>query len=557
MALIAETVVAEPQWLTLPPTPSLPAAARQGTAPVNGIRIWYAEFGQGEPVILLHGGLANSNYWGNQVRALQDRYQVIVMDSRGHGRSTRDDTPYGYDLMASDVIGLMDFLNIRKAAIVGWSDGAIIGLDIAMKHPERVTQAVRVRRQLRSQWRCRYCPQPGVQRVHSPAPKRSIGNCRRRRTATSLSCADRKNVGDRSRTGRRLSYTAIPVPTWIVDGDHDEAIKRENTEFMAAAYPERRPAAAARGQPFLVPSGSGTIQCRRAAFPGPCREVTIRPSHRLRPDSSGLCYAAQAGSRVREAQMTEIGHRFIETNGIRMHLAEKARARWFCCATDFPSPGIRGGIRSVRWRTPGFTSWRRICAGMARPRLRRRSTSIRCCIWSATWSALLDALGAETAVIAGHDWGAPVAWHAALLRPDRFRAVIGLSVPYRPRGKVRPTTVMPRTNDAMFYQLYFQQPGVAEADLEADVRASVRGILLRVAGEATVPPSGFAMVPLDGGMRARNPAEAPAPLPGWLTEADVDFYAAEFARTGFRGGLNWYRNIDRNWELLAPFAGRR
>src|ERR1700749_1885115 len=98
---------------------------------------------------------------------------------------------------------------------------------------------------------------------------------------------------------------------------------------------------------------------------------------------------------------------------------------------------------------------------------------------------LLDALGEETAVIAGHDWGAPVAWHAALLRPDRFRAVIGLSGPYRPRAKVRPTTVMPRTNDAMFYQLYFQQPGVAEADLEADVRASVRGIMLRVAGEAT------------------------------------------------------------------------
>ena len=79
---------------------------------------------------------------------------------------------------------------------------------------------------------------------------------------------------------------------------------------------------------------------------------------------------------------------------------------------------------------------------------------------------VLDALGAETAVLAGHDWGAPVAWHAALLRPDRFRAVIGLSVPYRPRGAVRPTGVMPRTEAAMFYQLYFQEPGVAEAELE-------------------------------------------------------------------------------------------
>jgi len=131
---------AEPQWLTLPPTPSLPQAARSGDAPVNGIKIWYAEFGAGAPVILLHGGLANANYWGKLVPALAPHYRVIVMDSRGHGRSSRDDKPYGYDLMASDVLALMDYLKIDKAALIGWSDGAIIGLDIAMHHPERLTK---------------------------------------------------------------------------------------------------------------------------------------------------------------------------------------------------------------------------------------------------------------------------------------------------------------------------------------------------------------------------------------------------------------------------------
>jgi pimeloyl-ACP methyl ester carboxylesterase len=136
----AAALGAEPQWLTLPLTPTLPKPAQSGTAAVNGIKLWYATFGQGEPVILLHGGLANANYWGHQVRALQPRYRVIVMDNRGHGRSTRDERPYGYDLMAADVIGLMDFLKIPKAAIVGWSDGAILGLDIAMQHPERVTK---------------------------------------------------------------------------------------------------------------------------------------------------------------------------------------------------------------------------------------------------------------------------------------------------------------------------------------------------------------------------------------------------------------------------------
>jgi pimeloyl-ACP methyl ester carboxylesterase len=172
---------------------------------------------------------------------------------------------------------------------------------------------------------------------------------------------------------------------------------------------------------------------------------------------------------------------------------------------------------------------------------------------------LLDALGSESAVICGHDWGAPVAWHAALLRPDRFRGVIGLSVPFIPRGKARPTTVMPQNDEAQFYQLYFQSPGVAEREFESDVRGSIRSLLYVGSGDALrrggPAPSGggVGMVPRNGGFLSR--AINPEALPAWLTEADVDFYAAEFGRTGFRGGLNWYRNIDRNWELLAPFAG--
>jgi len=117
--------------------------------------------------------------------------------------------------------------------------------------------------------------------------------------------------------------------------------------------------------------------------------------------------------------------------------------------------------------------------------------------------------------------------------------------------------VMPRTESAMFYQLYFQEPGVAEANLESDVRTSLRDILLRLSGD--VPPPGwsgsFAMVPIDGGMRSRMDEFAALPLPPWLSEEDLSFYVMEYRRTGFRGGLNWYRNIHRNWELRSPFAG--
>jgi len=169
---------------------------------------------------------------------------------------------------------------------------------------------------------------------------------------------------------------------------------------------------------------------------------------------------------------------------------------------------------------------------------------------------LLNALGAESAMIVGHDWGGPVAWNSALLRPDRFRRVIGLSVPYlQPGGKARPTTTMPQTEDAIFYQLYFQTPGVAEADLERNVEQSVRRLMYSVSGDPPPQRGLFSMVPRKTGMFAS--LLNPEALPAWLTEADVRFYATELSRTGFRGGLNWYRNIDRNWELMAPMTGAK
>ena len=126
------------RWEVLPPTPAPIPSERSGEANANGISIHYAVYGRGSPVILLHGGLANADYWGNQIQELAPHHAVVAMDSRGHGRSTRDPRPYGYDLMADDVVALMDVLKVPKADIVGWSDGGILGLDLAMRHPDRV-----------------------------------------------------------------------------------------------------------------------------------------------------------------------------------------------------------------------------------------------------------------------------------------------------------------------------------------------------------------------------------------------------------------------------------
>src|SRR3982075_3760708 len=138
LVLAVLPALAAERWEPLPPTPAPIHTDRSGDAHVNGITIHYAMYGQGSPVIFLHGGLANTDYWGNQVPAVAAHHTVILMDSRGHGRSTRDSRPYGYDLMADDVVALMDVLKVSKADIVGWSDGAILGLDLAMRHPDRV-----------------------------------------------------------------------------------------------------------------------------------------------------------------------------------------------------------------------------------------------------------------------------------------------------------------------------------------------------------------------------------------------------------------------------------
>jgi pimeloyl-ACP methyl ester carboxylesterase len=238
VVLIGCSVAAQagPQWLTLPPTPVLPVPVKSGYAPVNGIKIWYATFGRGTPVILLHGGLANANYWGKLVPALMSHYRVIVMDSRGHGRSARDQKPYGYDLMASDVIGLMDYLKIDKAAVIGWSDGAIIGLDIALHHPERLSKLFAF---------AANSDPSGVKDVNQ-SPVFTAFIARARKEYEKLSPTPTQYdafLGEITKMwATQPHWTAddlagIKVPTWIVDADHDEAIKRDNTLFMADHIP--------------------------------------------------------------------------------------------------------------------------------------------------------------------------------------------------------------------------------------------------------------------------------------------------------------------------------
>ncbi len=169
---------------------------------------------------------------------------------------------------------------------------------------------------------------------------------------------------------------------------------------------------------------------------------------------------------------------------------------------------------------------------------------------------LVKALGETQAVIVGHDWGAPVAWTSALLRPDVFRAVAGMSVPFTPPGKIDLLSALQAQGVTTFYMQYFQAPGVAEAELEADVAASLRRIYFSGSGDGPQRPT-FGMLEPGSGVLSNtvDPLSSGAALPSWLPREDLAYYTAEFKRAGFRGGLNWYRNLRRSWELLMPWRG--
>ena len=249
----------------------------------------------------------------------------------------------------------------------------------------------------------------------------------------------------------------------------------------------------------------------------------------------------------------QIEHKFVDSNGVKIHIAEAGTGPLALLCHGFPESWYSWRHQIKALSEAGYRVVAPDMRGYGQTDRPEPIDQYSLFHLVGDMVGLVNALSDKPAVVIGHDWGAPVAWHCALFRPDRFHAVAGLSVPYRPRGPAAPTSVMPQTDTEIFYQLYFQTEGVAERELAQDVRKAVRLVL---AGRATKDaPAVSSMVPRHGTWLGSRPL--PPSLPNWITEADIDFYTAEFERTGFRGGLNWYRNVDRNWELLAPWSGAK
>ncbi|MFF0947373.1 alpha/beta fold hydrolase [Rhizobium leguminosarum] len=225
------------RWAELPAFPSMPVAKTSGMAEVNDIKMYYAEYGEGDPILFIHGGLGNAEVWGHQVADFAKDHRVIVADSRGHGRSTRSQQPFGYDLMTSDYVALLDYLKIDKVTLVGWSDGGIIGIDMAMKHPEKLTrviaQAANVTTDgvkadvMNNKTFNDYINVAGdYYRKLSPTPNEYDA------FVTQIS-----EMWATQPTWTAADLGKIAVPVTLAIGDHDEAVKLDHTEMMAKDIP--------------------------------------------------------------------------------------------------------------------------------------------------------------------------------------------------------------------------------------------------------------------------------------------------------------------------------
>ncbi|GAB3145451.1 alpha/beta fold hydrolase [Microbispora hainanensis] len=251
----------------------------------------------------------------------------------------------------------------------------------------------------------------------------------------------------------------------------------------------------------------------------------------------------------------EITHRTVSVPGGRIHVAEQGIGPLVLLVHGFPESWYSWRHQLPALAQAGYRAVALDVRGYGRSSKPAAVDGYRMLALVEDDVALVHALGEESAVIIGHDWGSNIAATSALLHPEVFRAVGLLSVPYAPPGGPRPTDVFARMGgDQEFYISYFQEPGRAEAEIEPDVRGWLAGLYAALSGDTMPGPDAPDphFVGPGATLRDRFPG---GPLPSWLTEEDLEAYAGEFERTGMTGALNRYRTMDRDWEDLAGFHG--
>ena len=294
------------------------------------------------------------------------------------------------------------------------------------------------------------------------------------------------------------------------------------------------------------------------AFPSMLRSLAL--SCLMTAGSVGLasCALQPDISSSERAAIAEAGAptlRMVETNGVKLRIAEMGEGPLVLLVHGWPESWYSWRHQIKALADAGYhvvAPDMRGYGGSDKP-ANIEDYNIR--ELSADLVGLLDAMGAKTATLVGHDWGAIVSWNSMLLHPDRFTALAAMSVPFGGRPDGSPLESMKRSyGDNFYYILYFQEPGIAEAEFDADPKA-ILSRLYSVTGAPLEAPKVTDPKAAAGGWIPR--LGAPKQLPPWLSDSDLDYFVGEFERAGFRGGINYYRNFHRNWEITPELSGKR
>jgi pimeloyl-ACP methyl ester carboxylesterase len=251
--------------------------------------------------------------------------------------------------------------------------------------------------------------------------------------------------------------------------------------------------------------------------------------------------------------MAEITHRIVKTNGSNVRIAEAGNGPVVLLVHGWPESWYSWRHQLRALGDAGFHAIAPDVRGYGGSDKPHAIEAYSMKEIAADLIGILDDAGASNAIIVGHDWGSAIAWNSALLYPARYRGVVDMSVPFLPRSPLPPTQLLKAAfGENWFYILYFQEPGKAEAEFEADVDRTMRTLLAAqpgVEGESFTPT----MKPKSAKFFDNVPPP-PATLPDWLSEEDLAYFVGEFKQAGFRGGLNRYRNMDRDWQELPQLA---
>jgi pimeloyl-ACP methyl ester carboxylesterase len=254
---------------------------------------------------------------------------------------------------------------------------------------------------------------------------------------------------------------------------------------------------------------------------------------------------------------SDIRQRTLATNGVELNVVEAGEGFPVILAHGFPELAYSWRHQLPALAAAGYRAIAPDQRGYGRSSRPEAITDYDLAHLTGDLLGVLDDLGEERAIFVGHDWGSILVWQLALLAPERVAGVVGMSVPFVPRASAPPTQLWRKAfGDSFFYILYFQEPGPADADLGRDATTTMRRLLC---GLAIRPGSDVAESGLSGADQRGfvDRFGEPDELPDWLTQEELDFYCREFTRTGFTGGINWYRNFDRNWEMTPQLAGQQ